>query len=219
MQPCSEITIGTSAFHSIVDLTKNTLYSCHTMWHGITVTPHATLNFTGNEIRDAQFANTAIGGVAQAGVPPTKLIAEDNAFLDNHVGVFFPENASKTVAHIPFTGNSFKGTADLLPPCDADLPNYSSTLRGYAGVVTLGSSLTVGTPAASGGQARRQVLARPSCPAPRQTDEFGYSKKYTASCHDIPRGTSRVLAMYHQVCRNKLQCTRKQVPVSSQACG
>ncbi len=150
MQPCSKITVGTSAAHSTLDLTQNTIYSCDTMWHGITVTPYAALNFTKNQIRDAQFAVTAQGSVAQPGIAPTKLNAKNNLFLNNHIGVFFPDNASRIVAHIPFEGNSFKSDVDLKPPCDANLPNYSSTLRGYAGVVTLGTSLTIGTPGSNG---------------------------------------------------------------------
>ncbi len=146
MQPCSEITVGTNTVHSTLTLDENILYACEIMWQGITITPNAALHFTDNEIRDAQFAITAEGSIGQAGVVPTKMDATGNRFFNDHIGVFFPGQASKVVAHIPFEGNTFKTTANLLPPCDAALPNYSSTLGGYAGVVSLGSSLTVGTP-------------------------------------------------------------------------
>ncbi|MFN0215491.1 MAG: T9SS type A sorting domain-containing protein [Saprospiraceae bacterium] len=151
MQPCSKITVGTIAPpYRTMRLEGNTIYSCSTMWHGITINPHSGLNFKGNTIRDAQFANEAIGGFGQVGDPSTRLFATGNVYTNNHVGVFFPGSAAKIVIHIPFEGNTFNSTANLLPPCDASLFNYSSTLRGFAGVVTNGTSLTVGTAGNSG---------------------------------------------------------------------
>ena len=144
MQPCSEIMVGTDAIHSSLNLTHNEIYACETMWHGITVTPNAKLNFRANEIRDAQFAITAIGSSGIGVDPPTRMIANFNQFSNNHIGVYFPGSAATNVDHIPFVGNTFTSTADLLPSCDAGLFNYSSTLRGYAGVITQGTPLGVG---------------------------------------------------------------------------
>ncbi len=150
MQPCSEIVVGTSTAYTTLDLANNVMYGCDVMWKGITVNPHSALVFKGNTIRDAQFAISAIGSSGLGINPPTRMAANGNTFDNNHVGVLFPGNAFTTVNHIPFTDNTFTGTADLLPPCDATLPNYSSTLRGFAGVVTQGTSLMVGTKGLSG---------------------------------------------------------------------
>ncbi len=152
MQPCSEITVGTNAVHSTMDLANNTIYSCDIMWHGITVTPFAALNFKGNTIRDAQFANTAVGGFGFPGGSPTKLIAVGNTYSNNHVGVLFPSQGIVNIEHLPFSGNTFNTIfgQTLKPPCDANLPNYSATQGGYAGAVTLGAPMTVGTPGDSG---------------------------------------------------------------------
>ncbi len=143
MQPCSEITVGTNILHSTMNLDGNTIYACSIMWHGITVRPYATLNFKGNTIRDAQFAITAIGESGIGIDPPTKMIATSSTFSNNHIGVFFPGGPATTVVHHPFTSNTFNTTANLLMPCDANLPNHSIT-QGYAGVVTLGTSTTLG---------------------------------------------------------------------------
>ncbi|MCC6413931.1 MAG: T9SS type A sorting domain-containing protein [Saprospiraceae bacterium] len=148
MQPCSEIVVGTNALHPTLGMDNNFIFSCERMWHGITVTPHAALTFKGNSIRDAQFAITAQGGSGLGVDPPTRMIAVGNTFSNNHVGVLFPNNAFTTVEHIPFTNNTLNTIIgqSLLPPCDANLPNYSSTQGGFAGIVTLGTPLTVGTP-------------------------------------------------------------------------
>lgn len=145
MQPCSEITVGTDT----LELNNNNFSACEIMWRGITVTPFATLNFKGNLIEDAQFANTAVGGFGFLGGTPTKLIAVGNTFSNNHVGVFFPSQGIVNIDHLPFTDNTFNTTGTLLPPCDANLPNYSAQ-NGYAGAVTLGAPMTVGTPGNSG---------------------------------------------------------------------
>jgi hypothetical protein len=150
MQPCSEITVGTNTLHSTLDMEGNIIYSCDIMWKGIRITPYAALNFEGNTIRDAQFAITAIGESGIGIDPPTRMTSIGNTFANNHVGVLFPGNLFTTVNHLPFTGNVLTSTANLLPPCDAGLFNYSSTLRGFAGVVTQGTPLTVGTPGANG---------------------------------------------------------------------
>jgi hypothetical protein len=150
MQPCAEITVGTNLLHTTLRMDVNIIYSCDIMWHGITVTPHATLLLKGNTIRDAQFAARAEGSSGLGIDPPTKMIASGNVFSNNHVGIFFPGNSFSTVTHLPMAGNTFTSTANLLPPCDVGLFNYSSTLRGFAGVVTNGTPLTVGTPGNSG---------------------------------------------------------------------
>ena len=148
MQPCSEIVVGTNAIHPTLSLDNNIIFSCERMWHGVTVTPHAALTFKGNSIRDAQFSITAQGGSGLGVDPPTRMIAVGNTFSNNHVGVLFPNNAFTTVEHFPFTSNTLNTITgqSLLPPCDANLPNYSSTQGGFAGMVTLGTPLTVGTP-------------------------------------------------------------------------
>jgi len=149
MQPCSKITVSVPAPGNLY-LHRNTVYSCDTMWHGIAVNPLSTLKLESNTIRDAQFAISAIGAFGAIPGPNTTINVKGNNFANNHVGVFFPGNFQKFVVHYPITGNTFESTADLLPPCDANLPNYSSTLRGYAGIVTLGTPLTVGTLGAGG---------------------------------------------------------------------
>ncbi len=149
MQPCSKITVSVPAPGNLY-LHRNTIYSCDFMWHGITVNQLCTLKLESNTIRDAQFAVTAIGAFGAIPGPNTTINVKGNTFANNHVGVFFPGNFQKFVSHYPITGNTFESTADLLPPCDANLPNYSSTLRGYAGIVTLGTPLTVGTHGAGG---------------------------------------------------------------------
>jgi len=152
MQPCSEIVVGTNTLYPTLALDNNTIFSCERMWRGITVTPHAALTFKGNSIRDAQFSITAQGGSGLGIDPPTRMIAVGNSFSNNHVGVLFPNNAFTTVEHIPFTNNTLNTIVgqSLLPACDANLPNYSSTQGGFAGMVTLGTPLTVGTPGTNG---------------------------------------------------------------------
>lgn len=146
MQPCSEIVVGTNTLHPTFEVTNNTIFSCDVMWRGITVNPHATMNFKGNTLRDAQFGISAIGGSGIGVTPPTRMVANGNSFTNNHVGVIFPGNMFTTVTHLPFTSNLFNTTATLLPPCDAGLPNYSANQGGYAGVVTLGTPITIGRP-------------------------------------------------------------------------
>lgn len=145
MQPCSEIVVGTNAQHTTANFDNNFLHSCEIMWKGITVSARSTLNFNGNTIRDAQFAITAVGSFV-IGNPPTRLIASGNTFSNNHVGVIFP-GAGFTIVNHSFTNNTFNNLIGqfLLPPCDAGLPNYSSTWGCYAGIVTLGTPLNVGT--------------------------------------------------------------------------
>lgn len=150
MQPCSEIVVGTNTVHARLELTDNFLFACTNMWKGIRITPFAALDFSGNTIRDAEFA---IKAVASSGIgidPPTEMNASGNTFANNHVGVLFQGNVFTTVSHMNFTGNTFTSTANLLPPCDPALHNYNSVLRGFAGIVTQGTPLTVGIPGAGG---------------------------------------------------------------------
>ncbi|MEZ4920735.1 MAG: hypothetical protein R2792_16660, partial [Saprospiraceae bacterium] len=152
MQPCSEIVIGTDLEFPDVNFTDNTIYSCDIMWHGITVNPFAALTFERNEIRDAQFAITAIGSSGLGTDPPTKMLAYGNTFTNNHVGVFVPTSPYASLTHIPFSENVFEAdySHPVWPACDADLPNYNPNFIAYAGVVTLGTPLTIGVPASSG---------------------------------------------------------------------
>jgi hypothetical protein len=73
---------------------------------------------------------------------------QNNGYRNNHIGVSIPGNgggySGPVIWQTPFIGNSISsGSSQLLPPCDADLPNYSSNY-GYAGVVDLGANFTVG---------------------------------------------------------------------------
>ena len=109
------------------------------------------LGFLNNHpISDAQFGITAVGGSGLGTDPPTSIEVRGNTFTNDHVGIFLPSNVFTTVTHIPLVDNTFNTASPLLPPCDAGLPNYSSNLGGYAGIVTLGTPLIVGTPGSSG---------------------------------------------------------------------
>ncbi len=152
MQPCSEIVVGTHSQHSSLDLSGSTLYGCSIMWHGITVTPYAELKYKLASFSDAQFAITAIGSNSQQIIVPTRFYSSGGIFIRNHIGVYIPTSWNETVWHAAFLNNKFVGSEQgktLLPPCDANLPNYSAQM-GYAGLVTLGTSFDVGTPGQGG---------------------------------------------------------------------
>ncbi|MEQ1746801.1 MAG: T9SS type A sorting domain-containing protein, partial [Saprospiraceae bacterium] len=150
MQPCSEIAVNAFAH---LTMEYNNIYGCETMWRGITVASSGRLTFRNNSIADAQYALLATPTGPFTGLTPTQVDIQHNRFERDHVGLYIPGNGGGifggNVWHTPFIGNVFEcrgknnALGDLLPPCDAGLPNYDSK-NGYAGVAILGANFDVG---------------------------------------------------------------------------
>ncbi|MBL7797936.1 MAG: T9SS type A sorting domain-containing protein [Saprospiraceae bacterium] len=153
MQPCSEIVVN--AFRHLT-MEYNNIYGCEAMWRNIAVESYGRLTFRFNTIADAQHALLVKPAPPFSGLTPTQIDVQHNRFERDHIGLYIPGNGGGlfggNVWQTPFFGNVMecKGAnntlGNLLPPCDAGLPNYDQQ-NGYAGVAILGSNFDVGAAA------------------------------------------------------------------------
>ncbi|MEQ1747034.1 MAG: T9SS type A sorting domain-containing protein, partial [Saprospiraceae bacterium] len=154
MQPCSEVAVN--AFGHLT-MEYNNIYGCETMWRGITVASSGRLTFRNNIVADAQYALLVTPTGPFTGLTPTQVDIQHNRFERDHIGLYIPGTGGGifggNVWQTPFFGNVMEcrgknnALGDLLPPCDAGLPNYDPK-NGYAGAAILGANFDIG--AASG---------------------------------------------------------------------
>jgi len=150
MQPCSEIVVN--PFRHLT-MEYNNIYGCETMWRNIAVESYGRLTFRFNNIADAQHALLVKPAPPFSGLTPTQIDVQHNRFERDHIGLYIPGNGGGlfggNVWQTPFFGNVMecKGKnntlGNLLPPCDAGLPNYDQQ-NGYVGVAILGTNFNIG---------------------------------------------------------------------------
>lgn len=116
------------------DIGNSKFAACSNMWKGILVESGGELIFEDNEIRDAQFAITALGGTA--------LRVSNNLFDRNFVGFFVPTPTINSpnifvnqldFGFFTFRDNKFSCSSDLLGEYSGQLPLPGST--SYAGIL------------------------------------------------------------------------------------
>jgi len=154
MQPCTEIVVNP---YQHLTMEYDNIYGCETMWKGITVKPFGRLTFRFNTIADAQHALWVNPTLPFSGFYSTQVDIQHNRFERDHIGLYIPGQGGGlfggSVWQTPFFGNVMEcqgknnALGELLPPCDAGLPNYDEKY-GYAGAAILGANFNIG--AASG---------------------------------------------------------------------
>ncbi len=102
-----------------VTITNSTIQGCQTLWKGISLIENAHLNLENNTVRDAINAVTMVSH--------TSLRAVNNTFSQNYVGLYVPYNAFGNTIFFTggksgFSGNTFVGSSNLLPPFSSQKP-------------------------------------------------------------------------------------------------
>lgn len=150
MQPCAEIVVNP---YQHLSMEYNNIYGCETMWKSIRVEPVGRLTFRYNTIADAQHALWVNPTLPFSGFFSTQVDIQHNRFERDHIGLYIPGQGGGIfgggVWQTPFFGNVMEcqsknnSLGELLPPCDAGLPNYDEKY-GYAGAAILGANFNIG---------------------------------------------------------------------------